>query len=104
MASSGPATGLKRSWRRLRRRPVGMQLGVLLVVIAVIGGAVYGITSGTSAKKKGNPATGTTGTGSSGVGLGKPSGVGVDQASTSTRGVSAHSVNVVFPISNLTSL
>ena len=38
------------------------------------------------------------------MGLGKPSGVGVDQASTSNRGVSAHSINVVFPISNLVSL
>ncbi len=100
MASSGPGATLTRSWRRFRRRPGGVQAGAILIVIAVIGGAVYGIT-GTSSSKPGT--SGTTGT-SSGLGLGKPSGVSVDQASTSSRGVTATSINVVFPVSNLTSL
>jgi ABC-type branched-subunit amino acid transport system substrate-binding protein len=99
MASSGSGTTLKRSWRRFRRRSAGVQVVALLLVIAVVGGAVYGI-SRTSSK---TPTTGTTGT-SSGLGSVKPSGVGVDQASTSSRGVTATSISVVFPTSNLTSL
>jgi len=88
-----------------------VQVVALVVVIAVIGGAVYGITGATS--KKATPgSTGTSGTTaptgnsgtSSGLGLGGPSGVGVDEASTSTRGVTSNSINVVFPVSNLTSL
>ncbi|HXQ90255.1 MAG TPA: ABC transporter substrate-binding protein, partial [Acidimicrobiales bacterium] len=84
----------------------------LLVVIALVGGVVYAAT-GTSPKKGttgSTSATGsTTGTGgsggsSNGLGLGGPSGVGVDQASTSARGVTADSINVAFPVSNLTSL
>ena len=111
MASSGPGAALRRSWRRLRRRPAGVQVVALVVVIAVVGGAVYGITAASSKKTASGPPgssgtsapTGTTGS-QSGLGLGNPSGVGVDQASTSTRGVTATSINVVFPVSNLTSL
>ena len=44
------------------------------------------------------------GRGHSGLGLGKPSGVSVDQASTSSRGVTASSITLAFPVSNLTSL
>ena len=90
---------MKRSWRRFRRRPGGVQAVALLVVIAAIGGGVYGIT-GTSSKTGTSATTGLA----SGLGLGKPSGISVDQASTSSRGVTATSINVVFPISNLTSL
>ncbi|HTT86694.1 MAG TPA: ABC transporter substrate-binding protein [Acidimicrobiales bacterium] len=75
----------------------------VLVAAAVIGGAVYGITAGTSSSTTpGAHNGGTTGTNPSG--LGGPSGVGIDQASTSSRGVTSNSINVVFPISNLTSL
>jgi len=88
-----------------------VQVVALVVVIAVIGGAVYGITATTSKKtapsSTGTSATsGSTGTSGtpSGLGLGNPSGIGVDQASTSTRGVTSDSINVVFPVSNLTSL
>ncbi|HLN41014.1 MAG TPA: ABC transporter substrate-binding protein, partial [Acidimicrobiales bacterium] len=102
---------LRRQWRRLRRRPAGVQVVALVVVIAVIGGAVYGITA-TSSKKTANGSAGTSATSGSGgtsgtpsgLGLGNPSGIGVDQASTSTRGVTSDSINVVFPVSNLTSL
>jgi hypothetical protein len=101
MAGSG---ALKRSWRRFRRRPAGVQAVALVLVIAVVAGAVYGIT-GTSPKKSAGSGAGAGATGAdSGLGLGKPSGVTVDEASTSTRGVTATSINVVFPVSNLTSL
>lgn len=101
MAGSG---ALKRSWRRFRRRPAGVQAVALVLAIAVVAGAVYGIT-GTSPKKSAGSGAGAGATGAdSGLGLGKPSGVTVDEASTSTRGVTATSINVVFPVSNLTSL
>jgi len=70
----------------------------LVVALVVVGGAAYGIVAGTSSS--GGPGT-STAPGTAGL---APSGVGVDQASTSTRGVSASSINVVFPVSNLTSL
>ena len=38
MAGSG---ALKRSWRRFRRRPAGVQAVALVLVIAVVAGAVY---------------------------------------------------------------
>jgi len=101
MAGSG---ALKRSWRRFRRRPAGVQAVALVLVIAVVAGVVYGITATSPKKSAGSAAgAGTTGT-DSGLGLGKPSGVTVDQASTSTRGVTATAINVAFPVSNLTSL
>ncbi len=114
MAGSGTAA-LRRSWRRFRRRPAGVQAVALVLVIAVVGGAVYGITASSSSKATGSESasggsgassgSGGSGTGAdSGLGLGKPSGVGVNEASTSTRGVTATSINVVFPVSNLTSL
>jgi ABC-type branched-subunit amino acid transport system substrate-binding protein len=80
---------------------------MLVIVLAVIGGAVYGVTAGSSPKPKASPTgtTGTTGTTNpASTGLGQPSGIGVDEASTSSRGVTAHSINVAFPVSNLTSL
>ena len=99
MASGGPGAALKRSWRRLRRRPVGIQVGALVVVIAVVAGAVYAVTASSSTN-----ADDTTGTQTSSLGLGRPSGVGVDQASTSSRGVTATSITVAFPVSNTASL
>ena len=86
-----------------------MQVGALVLVLAVVGGAVYGVTAGTSSST--SSSTGSSGTTSGGAGagsgangLGAPSGVGVNQASTSSRGVTATSINVAFPVSNLTSL
>src|SRR5579863_10660682 len=102
MAGSGAA--FKRSWRRFRRRPAGVQVVAFVLVIAVVAGVVYGITA-TSPKKSAGSGAGSGATGSdNGLGLGRPSGVTVDQASTSTRGVTATSINVAFPVSNLTSL
>ena len=110
MAGSGTAA-LKRSWRRFRRRPAGVQVVAFVVVIAVVAGAVFGITGTSSKKPRGRAGRrrrrhrhGRQRRQHSGLGLGRPSGVSVDQASTSTRGVTATSINVAFPVSNLTSL
>jgi hypothetical protein len=102
MPNAGPGRALRRYWRRFRRRPVGTQVGAVVVVLAIVGGAVYGVSASSSTKSPGSGAGGSTQ--SSSAGLGTPSGISVDQASTSNRGVSATSINVVFPVSNLTSL
>lgn len=98
MASGGASKAVGRYWRRLRRRPAGFQVGVLVAAVVVVGGAGYGIAAGTSSSGK---STNNAAPGSAGL---ESSGVGVDQASTSSRGVSSTSINVVFPISNLTTL
>lgn len=95
MANSNLTSAVKRTWRRLRRRSAATQVGALVILVAVIAGVAYGVSA-------------------SGSGSGKPSGGGsttisgpangVDQASTSARGVSATTINVGFPVSNLTSL
>jgi hypothetical protein len=95
--AEGGSSGIGRYWRRFRRRPPGVQVGALVVAVVVVVGVAFGVTAGTSPSKKGPSSPTATG------GL-APSGVGVDQASTSSRGVSANSINVVFPISNLASL
>ncbi|HLG92426.1 MAG TPA: ABC transporter substrate-binding protein [Acidimicrobiales bacterium] len=89
---------LRRAWRRLRGRPVGAQVATLAVAAVVVAGAAYGISSATSQAPAGS--SGTTLAGS----VGGANGVGVDQASTSSRGVTPDTINVVFPVANLTSL
>jgi hypothetical protein len=64
------------------------------VAVAVVGGVVFAVASSGSGKS-----SGTTGSVNA---AGAP--VGVAQASTSSRGVSASEINVAFPVSNLTSL
>lgn len=96
MASPGLGGSIGRAWRRFRRRPPVTQAVVVVVVLALVGGLVYAATS--SSGKAGKTAGGTTT-----AQLG-PSGVGVDQASTSARGVDATTISVAFPVSNLASL
>jgi hypothetical protein len=99
MASGGLAGAASRQWRRFRRRPAAVQVVALVVAIAVVAGAAYGIVAGTSSSSSNNSASASSAT------SGQTSGATpVDQASTSSRGVTATSLNVVFPISNLTSL
>lgn len=66
----------------------------MVAVLAVVGAAIYGVSASSPAPKS---------TGTAPVKL-SPSGVGVDQASTSSRGVTATTINVAFPVSNLTLL
>ncbi len=91
MARGGPAL---RAWRRMRRRSPLVQAASVVVVLAVVGAVVYAVSSSKPA-----PATGST----SPVKL-AASGVGVDQASTSARGVVGNTINVAFPVSNLSAL
>jgi hypothetical protein len=91
---AGPGGGrLGRWWRRWRRRPVAVQVGAVVVVVAVVVGVVFAV-SGTSPKPKTTPTTTAT----------SPSVTPPDEASTSSAGVTAHTINVVFPVSNLTEL
>ena len=101
MARGGPGAALGRQWRRLRRRSAGAQVGTLVVVLAVVAAVVYAVASGSSPAHGGSGRAATTGTS---IPTGTPSGIGVDQASTSTRGITRTTINVAFPISNLTSL
>jgi len=79
-----------RWWRRLRRRPVGVQVGAVAVAIAVVVGIVLGV-NGSGPSRTRPPVT--------------PSNVTpTDRASTSSAGVTAQTINVVFPVSNLTAL
>jgi hypothetical protein len=80
---------LRRTWRRFRRRPPATQLGSLALVIVVIAGVVVAVVASSSG-----------GSGSPSVGQA----VSVSQASTSTRGVTATEINVVFPVANLDNL
>ena len=75
-----PLAPVGRSWRRLRRRPAVMQVRTVLIVLGVVVGLIVGLALSAS--------------GTAGAATPTP----VSQASTSTRGVSAHSINVVFPV------
>jgi hypothetical protein len=96
-ASYNPAAALGRSWRRLRRRPRAMQIRTALILVAIAVGLVAwlalapsgaGGTAGAAGAAEPKLAAATTGT----------SGTPVSQASTSNRGVSNSTINVVFPV------
>jgi Periplasmic binding protein len=75
-----PLAPVGRSWRRLRRRPGTMQLRTALIVIAVVVGLIVWLAlapSGTAGAAEATP---------------------VNRAGTSAPGVTAHSINVVFPV------
>jgi ABC-type branched-subunit amino acid transport system substrate-binding protein len=88
---AGPGGGrLGRSWRRFRRRPGTVQIISVAVTVIVLAGIVFAVAGGSSTK---HPGASTTDTSATPV-----------QASSSTAGVTAHSIRVVFPESNLSSL
>ncbi|HTT87101.1 MAG TPA: ABC transporter substrate-binding protein, partial [Acidimicrobiales bacterium] len=89
MAGSGGGR-LGRRWRRFRRRPLYVQVGVPLVAAVVGAGIVLAVGTGSSTPR-------AAGTASSAV-------TPPDRASTASPGVSAHRITVVFPVSNLSSL
>ncbi len=93
MAASGSGSFVKRSWRRFRRRPMSTQAFSWVLLLVIVGGVVFGITASSSTTKTPSGTTATT------VPLTAP-----ETASTSSRGVTATSIRVVFPVSNLTSL
>ena len=126
LARRNPVTVLRRSGRRFARRPRAMQVRTVAAVLAVVIGLVVYLAdapssstpssgSGTSsgaARSTGSarlladraatgPTTTTTTAASGGsAGAGTP----VDQASTSTRGITGNTINVVFPVVNLQGL
>jgi hypothetical protein len=90
---------LARSWRRLRRRPVAMQVRTAVIIVGVIVALVTWLVLAPS----GVPG-GPNFAGASEVTLAaafKPT--PVSQASTSTRGVTKSTINVVFPVVNINS-
>jgi len=80
---------LRRSWRRFRRRPARVRAAILGVVLVI----VVALSVGLGTSSHGGPgATGSTTT--------TPPG----QVSTSSAGVTAHTITVAFPVSNLDAL
>ncbi len=74
-----PLAPFGRSWRRLRRRPLAMQLRTVAIVLGVVVGVVLWLVLAPPAGAADAPTP-------------------VSQASTSTRGVTAKAINVVFPV------
>ncbi len=91
---AGPGGGqMGRSWRRFRRRAVGVQVATVVVVVVLVVGIVFAVSGGSHKK------TPTATPAATNAKVTPP-----DEASTSSAGVTAHTINVVFPISNLSSL
>jgi hypothetical protein len=84
---------LGRSWRRFQRRPVAVRIGSVVVSLAVIAGIVYAVGLRSSSSP---PATGHSGA--------PTTIVGPSRAATNSAGVTAHTINVVFPVANLAAL
>lgn len=88
-----------RPLRRFRRRSLGEKIRTLGIVLAIVGGTLaYIVMSPNGSAQATNLNAGLyAGSASSGF-------TPVTDASTSTRGVSAHSINVVFPVVSLQAL
>src|SRR5580658_8432826 len=89
---AGPGGGrVGRSWRRFRRRPAGVQVVSVIVAVGLVVAVVFAVGTGSS-PTHGNTTT-TTGATATPV-----------EASASSAGVTATSIRVVFPVSNLSGL
>ena len=88
MAKSDPR-GATRSRRRPRSPLAGGRISARVMVVGVLLGSVVAVTAGSSASSASTVSNGVK---------------ALDHASTSSRGVSATKINVVFPVSNLASL
>jgi hypothetical protein len=91
-----PLRPIGRSWRRFRRRPRAMQIRTVLIVVAVVVALIVWLAlapSGTPGSAEGAGAAVVPTAAAS-----TPTPTPVSQASTSTRGVTAHAINVVFPV------
>ncbi|HWF16878.1 MAG TPA: ABC transporter substrate-binding protein [Acidimicrobiales bacterium] len=95
-----PLAPIGRSWRRLRRRPRAMQIRTALIVVAIVVGLVAWLTFAPSGTPGGSGAAGAAEVTSASNSTATP----VSQASTSNRGVSKTSINVVFPVVAINSL
>ena len=94
-----PLAPLGRSWRRLRRRPAAMQVRTILVIVGVIVALVAWLVMAPS----GVPG-GSSSAGAAEVPQHAFSPTPVSKASTSSRGVSATTINVAFPVVDINSL
>ncbi len=92
-----PLRGVTRSWGHFVRRPRGTQIRTLAMVGAVLVGTGLWVATA--------PSSTSTAGASTNQSSGRRSGpTPVSKASTSSRGVSAHAINVVFPVVSLNSL
>jgi Periplasmic binding protein len=97
-AAFHPLAPLGRSWRRMRRRPRATQVRTALIVIAIVVGLIAWLVLAPAGTPGGSGSAGAAELASS------TTATPVSQASTSTRGVTATSINVVFPIVAINSL
>ncbi len=117
LARRNPVTVLRRALRRFARRPRAMQVrtivvtvGTVLGLIVYVAGAPDSVSSGPTipGTKPGSslgPAPATTGPRLvADVSGAAAAGTPVDQASTSTRGITGKTINVAFPVANLQAL
>ena len=88
--AGGGSGRLGRSWRRFRRRSGTVQIVSLVVVVVLVIAVAFAVGAGSPAKGKGSATPDTV--------------VTPVHASTSAAGVTAQSIRVVFPVSNLSSL
>jgi hypothetical protein len=95
-----PLGGLARSWGHFVRRPRATQVRTVVVVGAVLVGTIAWVAAAPSSASSSTATTASQPVGPATAGSAVP----VSQASTSSRGVSKHSINVVFPVVSLNSL
>jgi Periplasmic binding protein len=88
----GSLGSASRLWRRFRRRPLRVQVVSVVVVLAFLGGLVYVVAAGSTPAHSGSSTSVT------------PAALATGQPSSNSAGVTAHSINVVFPVSNLEAL
>jgi len=88
-----PLAGPLRSWGHFVRRPLATQIRTVLLVVVVLGGTIAWIATSPSSSSTAPAATYRAG-----------ALVPVDQASTSSRGVTAATINIGFPVVSLSSL
>ncbi len=102
----------RRFWRRFRRRSLLVQTATVAVIVVIIGGGIYAVAASPapSARSAGATAPGTGGPGPGDIVTPSDRAIPtsgpspVMTASTSARGVTRSSINVVFPVVSLNSL
>jgi hypothetical protein len=98
MNSAGGLASVRRFWRWFRRRSLLVEVAIVAVALVVIAGGIYTVESRpASSPRSAVGATRTTSASTSGP-------RSVTTASTSSRGVTKSSVNVVFPVASLNAL
>ena len=98
-AAFHPLAPLGRSWRRMRRRPRATQVRTALIIIAIVVGLIAWLVLAPTGMPGGSDSAGAAEVASSSTKATPPS-----QASTSSRGVTGTSINVVFPVVAINSL